>query len=132
MGVALLAVMVCCSCAPAAIVPAPAPKVAPEPARRVVLISIDGLKPEYLAEADARGLKIPALRSLMATGSRAQGMESVWPTVTYPAHTTLVTGVSPARHGILANGPFDPFVKNWDGWYWYAEAISIKTLWTAA
>src|SRR5260370_511645 len=81
--------------------------------QRAVLLSIAGLKPEYLAEADARGLKIPALRSLMASGSRAKGMESVWPTVTSPAHTTLVTGVSPARHGILANGPFDPLAKNW-------------------
>jgi len=103
-----------------------------EPKHRVVLISIDGLKPEYLVEADARGLKIPALRELMKTGSRADGMESVWPTVTYPAHTTLVTGVRPSKHGIVTNGPFDPFQKNQDGWYWYTEAITAKTLWTAA
>ena len=53
--------------APAACSSAVTPK-AVEPAHRVVLISIDGLKPEYLAEADARGLKIPALRELMKTG----------------------------------------------------------------
>jgi predicted AlkP superfamily pyrophosphatase or phosphodiesterase len=51
--------------------------------------------------------------------------------VTYPSHTTIVTGVSPARHGILANRPFDPVAPN-PGPFWYAEDIKAKTLWDAA
>jgi predicted AlkP superfamily pyrophosphatase or phosphodiesterase len=51
--------------------------------------------------------------------------------VTYPSHTTIVTGVSPARHGILANRPFDPLAKS-QGSFWYAEDIKAKTLWDAA
>jgi len=98
----------------------------------VVLISIDGLKPEYVLEADARGLKIPALRSLLARGAHASGVRGVVPTVTYPSHTTLVTGASPARHGVITNNTFDPLKINQDGWYWYAEDIKVPTLWDAA
>ena len=54
------------------------------------------------------------------------------PTVTYPSHTTLVTGVWPAKHGILANTTFDPLQQNQGGWYWYAEDIRVPTLWDAA
>lgn len=110
--------------APLASTPAP-----PSPiTRRVVLVSIDGLKPEYLAEADARGLAIPALRRLMKEGARADAMTSVYPTVTYPAHTTLITGVSPKAHGIVNNLPFDPYGKNQDGWYWYASDVKVPTV----
>jgi predicted AlkP superfamily pyrophosphatase or phosphodiesterase len=56
----------------------------------------------------------------------------VVPTVTYPSHTTLVTGVWPAKHGIWANTTFDPLQKNYQGWYWYAEDILAPTLWDAA
>ena len=97
----------------------------------VVLISIDGLKPDYVLEADKHGLKIPNLRRLVAEGAHATGVTGVLPTVTYPSHTTMVTGVSPAKHQIIANSPFDPFSKNMGGWYWYAEDIKAPTLWDA-
>ena len=98
----------------------------------VVLISIDGLKPDYVFEADKHGLKIPNLRRLLAEGAHASGVTGVLPTVTYPSHTTMVTGVAPAKHGIIANSPFDPFSKNMGGWYWYAEDIKVPTLWDSA
>jgi predicted AlkP superfamily pyrophosphatase or phosphodiesterase len=44
----------------------------------------------------------------------------------------MITGVSPAKHGIFTNNTFDPFWKNFDGWYWYAEDIRVPTLWDAA
>jgi predicted AlkP superfamily pyrophosphatase or phosphodiesterase len=97
----------------------------------VVLISIDGLKPEYVLEADARGLKIPNLRGLVTRGAHATGVVGVVPTVTYPSHTTLVTGVAPARHGVITNTTFDPFNRNQGGWYWYASDIRVPTLWDA-
>jgi predicted AlkP superfamily pyrophosphatase or phosphodiesterase len=37
------------------------------------------------------------------------------PSVTYPIHTTIVTGVWPAKHGIYANTTFDPLGKNQSG-----------------
>ena len=97
----------------------------------IVLISIDGLKPDYVLEADKHGLKIPNLRRLAAEGAHASGVTGVLPTVTYPSHTTMVTGVAPAKHGIVANSPFDPFSRNMGGWYWYAEDLKVPTLWDA-
>jgi predicted AlkP superfamily pyrophosphatase or phosphodiesterase len=97
----------------------------------VILISIDGLKPDYVLEADKHGLKIPNLRRMVKEGASATGVTGVAPTVTYPSHTTLLTGVSPAKHGIITNSPFDPFGKNQSGWYWYAEDVKTPSLWDA-
>src|ERR1700753_3649615 len=80
-------------------------------AASVLMVSIDGLPPGDVVEARKRGHKSPTLRGLMAAGSYATGVRNVLPTVTYPNHTTLITGVWPARHGIAANEVFDPLGK---------------------
>ena len=98
----------------------------------VLVISVDGLHPAYVTEADRYGLKVPALRKLLKQGAHARGVVGVVPTVTYPSHTTLVTGVTPQEHGIISNTPFDPLSVNKEGWYWYAEDIKAKTLWEVA
>jgi hypothetical protein len=101
------------------------------PGPAVILISIDGLKPDYVLKADAHGLKIPSLRKFLREGAYSTGVYGVVPTVTYPSHTTLISGAAPARHGIYANTTFDPLRKNYGGWYWYAEDIKVPTLWDA-
>lgn len=98
----------------------------------LLMISVDGLKPEYVLDADARGLKVPFLRSMMRDGAYARGVKGVWPTITYPSHTTLLTGVSPAEHGIYNNLEFDPKNTYANAWYWYAQQIRVPTLWQAA
>jgi|SRR5580658_4101328 predicted AlkP superfamily pyrophosphatase or phosphodiesterase len=98
----------------------------------LVMISVDGMRPDYITEADAHGAKVPNLRRFLKEGSYAEGVVGVVPTVTYPSHTTLVTGVWPAKHGILANTTFDPLQQNQGGWYWYTEDIRVPTLWDVA
>ena len=97
----------------------------------VLMISIDGLRPADIWDADKRGLKVPNLRKLEAEGVYATGVRNALPTVTYPNHTTLVTGVWPAKHGIANNTTFDPLGRNMGGWYWYASDIKAPTLWDA-
>jgi predicted AlkP superfamily pyrophosphatase or phosphodiesterase len=97
----------------------------------VLMISIDGLRPDYVTQADTHGLKIPTLRRFLALGTYAQGVVGVIPTVTFPSHTTLVTGAWPTEHGIHNNRRFDPFNANVDEWYWYASEIKTPTLWEA-
>lgn len=104
----------------------------PAAAASVLMISIDGMKPEYVLQADAHGLKVPFLRSMLRDGTHAAGVAGVWPTVTYPSHTTLLTGVSPSVHGILDNAQFDPRRTFDSAWYWYADEIKTRTLWQAA
>lgn len=98
----------------------------------VLLISVDGLKPEAITHAAEHGLKVPNLRALMVDGTYAGTVRGVLPTVTYPSHSTLLTGASPAAHGIYDNTTFDPFNRNERGWYWYAEDLKVPTLWDAA
>jgi predicted AlkP superfamily pyrophosphatase or phosphodiesterase len=99
-----------------------------EAKRAVVVISIDGLRHDYLSRAE----RAPVLAALGKDSARARTLTSVWPSMTYPAHTTLVTGVRPNKHGIFNNVVFDPFEKNDHGWYWYASDIRVPTLWDAA
>jgi len=98
----------------------------------LVMISVDGMRPDYVTEAAAHGAKVPNLRRFLKEGAYAEGVVGVVPTVTYPSHTTLVTGVWPAKHGIFANTTFDPLQKNQGGWYWYTEDILAPTLWDIA
>jgi predicted AlkP superfamily pyrophosphatase or phosphodiesterase len=101
-------------------------------ARTVVVISIDGMRPDYVTQAGRHGLKLPNLTRFMTQGAYADGVVGVAPTVTYPSHTTLMTGVWPAEHGIVTNQTFDPLRKNMSGWHWYASQIRVPTLWEAA
>ena len=98
----------------------------------VLMISIDGLKPEYITQADAHGMKIPYLRTLLTKGTYADGVVGIWPTITYPSHTTLITGVWPAEHGINNNQVFDPEQQFGSAWNWYASEIRVPTLWQVA
>src|SRR4051812_36011998 len=100
--------------------------------RAVAVISIDGMRPDHVLQADRHGLKIPNLRRMLRDGAHATAMRGVLPTVTYPTHTTMLTGVWPDKHGIPMNLPFDPERRNQEGWYWYAEDIHAPTLWEAA
>ncbi len=97
----------------------------------VLLISIDGMRPDYVTQADVHQLRIPALRHIMASGAYADGVIGDLPTVTYPSHTTIITGVWPAQHGILNNQRFDPERKLAGAWFWYADLIKVPTLWSA-
>lgn len=95
-------------------------------ARPLVVISVDGLDNRYLRQADEMGLKIPHLRRLMREGQWAQpGVIGVVPTVTWPSHTTMITGADPVAHGILGNQR--PKSEGGD-YYWNASLIKVPTL----
>ena len=98
----------------------------------VLLIAIDGLRPVDVREAKDKKINIPHLRRFMDEGSSARGVQGVLPTVTYPSHTTLLTGAAPARHEIVSNTSFDPLQINQTGWFWYGRDIKRDTLWDAA
>src|SRR5215210_9230012 len=67
----------------------------------VVIITLDGFAGWGL---DDPHLPLPTLRRLAAQGAVAKGMRPVNPTVTWPNHTSIVTGVRPAKHGVPFNG----------------------------
>ena len=72
----------------------------------LILISLDGFKAEYLDRFD-----LPNLQRLAGRGARAKAMVPVFPSLTFPNHYSLVTGIDPQRHGIVNNRFFDPARK---------------------
>ncbi len=77
-----------------------------EPAPRtpaLILVSIDGFRPDYLD----RGLS-PNLAGIAADGARAQTLRPSFPSLTFPNHYTLVTGRVPDHHGLINNTMVDP------------------------
>jgi predicted AlkP superfamily pyrophosphatase or phosphodiesterase len=92
-------------------------------------VTVDGLLPDAYLHPDAHGLRVPTLRRLVAHGAVSDGALSVFPTVTYPSHTTMTTGVVPGKHGIVANRTFDPLDGDLEGWRWYAEDIQRDPIW---
>lgn len=69
----------------------------------LLLISIDGFRADYIH----RGIT-PVLSALAAHGVLAKGMEPSFPSLTFPNHYTLVTGLYPDHHGIVDNSMYDP------------------------
>lgn len=75
---------------------------AAEPQRHVILVSIDGLAAFLLSDPKA---PLATVRQLASAGTYAEGgMQVSNPSVTWPNHTTLITGVRADKHGVLANG----------------------------
>jgi predicted AlkP superfamily pyrophosphatase or phosphodiesterase len=111
--IALLVVAGLCACAapirnPALTVsalppasPASAPAQAQDSAP-LILVSIDGFHPDYLA----RG-RTPTLQRLATEGTRARWLTPPFPSLTFPSHYTMVTGLDPDQHGIVNNTMYD-------------------------
>jgi arylsulfatase A-like enzyme len=98
-------------------------------ARCVVIVSIDGLRPDVALRAD-----MPALRSLMARGSFTMFAATTDVAVTLPSHASMLTGVSPAKHGILFNGdpgPGDPKEPAWPTLFQIAHRAGLTTAMSA-
>lgn len=104
-------------------------------AQRVLLISVDGFRADYLshilANAPSDTTSFPAFRWLLSHGTRAQAMQSQFPTVTFPNHWVIATGLYPAWSGIIANsfllrnasGSFRFNMQTLDTNFWLGEPI---------
>lgn len=99
--------------------------------RHVLVISVDGLGARWYM-APPPNLRAPNLERLKHEGSYAEGVVGVYPSVTYPSHTTLVTGRMPRDHGIYSNLSSRQAGKNPHEWFWFASSIKVPTLWDEA
>ena len=102
----LLALIVLSGCALLGSVGTATSRVAQMPVP-VVLVSIDGFRPDYLD----RGVT-PNLNALAADGVRAEGMRPSFPSNTFPNHYSIVTGLRPDKHGIVENTMRDPEIPD--------------------
>lgn len=97
-------------------------------AKHVIFVTIDGFRPDFYLDS---GWHTPTLHMLMNDGAYAKGVNTVFPSMTYPSHTTIVTGVTPARHGVYYNNMFDPQGAPSKP-YWYDTSIHATTIWKVA
>lgn len=93
--------------------------------KKVLLISIDGLRPEFYL---SNTFETPALKALKNAGAWATSSMPVFPSVTYPNHTSLITGVYAGKHGVLSNSLFSWEKGPQDAWYWEASHIKVPTI----
>lgn len=70
---------------------------------------------------------LPNLRRLVVTGTRIRQIRGIYPTLTYPSHTTIITGQYPSVHGIVNNTKRQPQRQSPD-WYWYQRDVKVPTL----
>ncbi|KAF7768080.1 hypothetical protein Agabi119p4_7323 [Agaricus bisporus var. burnettii] len=91
--------------------------------RTVLLVSIDGLRADYLD----RGLT-PHLLEISKQGLRAKSMRPVFPTLTFPNHWALMTGLHAESHGIVGNNFWDP-VSDTEFHYNKADTVYLSHWW---
>lgn len=115
--VATLLLLAGCATTPSKPVPSPAP---------LLLISIDGLRADLVGTGT-----LPTVDALARRGVHAEWMNPSYPTLTFPNHYTLVTGLRADRHGIVHNNFRDPHLGVFiskedsakDGRFWQGEPI---------
>ena len=96
------------------------PSVADRP--YVVLVSFDGFKPDYLDRFDT-----PAFDRLAASGAIAEALSPVFPSLTFPSHYSIATGLYPEHHGIVANRFYDP--ERDDEFYYRSDDSADGSWW---
>jgi len=97
-------------------------------AKHVVVITVDGFRPDFYLDTSWSTVNI---RALMKNGTYAKGVNSVFPSMTYPSHTSIITGVQPVQHGIYYNAVFEP-TGSTGKIYWNDSSIKVPTIWSTA
>jgi len=97
-------------------------------AKHLIVISYDAFSEDNWEKAST----LPNLSRLIKNGVFSTKLKSVYPTLTYVVHTTMMTGVYPDKHGIYHNNPLQPFVGEEDqAWFWFRKDIRVPTVYEA-
>lgn len=95
--------------------------------RRLFVLSIDAFVYE-----DVEFVKnLPHFKEILNGSSWIKKIETIYPSLTYPCHTSMCTGAYPEHHGIW-NNEIDDFRDKGEHWHWYAKDIKAKTIFDMA
>lgn len=95
---------------------------------KLVVISLDSMGFRDLNEL--RDL-VPNLAQLIEKGTWVKKVQGIFPTLTYPSHTSIITGQYPAVHGVVNNTKLQPRRLSPD-WYWYRKDVKATPLYDVA
>ncbi|MGN1280255.1 MAG: alkaline phosphatase family protein [Limosilactobacillus sp.] len=98
------------------------------PRNKLVVVSLDSLGFRDLNEL---GYLVPHISQLMKQGTWVKRVQGIFPTLTYPSHTSIITGQYPAVHGVVNNTKLQPRRLSPD-WYWYRKEIQATPLYDVA
>lgn len=96
--------------------------------KRILVFSVDAMVCEDIKQLR----KLPNFKKYLASGCEvSDGMKTIYPSVTYPAHVSMATGCYPNRHGVTSNFDFTTDDKD-QKWKWFKEAYSVEDIFSAA
>lgn len=95
--------------------------------KHLIIISFDAVSSNDINKLK----KLDNFKYLIENGSLITNVESVYPTLTYPAHATIMTGLYPKNHGVI-NNTLNSFYDSNPNWYWYRNYIKSETLFDLA
>ena len=95
--------------------------------KRLIVLSLDAVSSEDIKVLST----LPHLKKLLAKGSLIENVKTIYPSLTYPAHATMITGQYPSHHGIINNTHLEPNHDN-PSWFWYHKSIKCPTLFDLA
>ncbi|WP_338216388.1 alkaline phosphatase family protein [Companilactobacillus muriivasis] len=96
--------------------------------QHLVIISLDALGFRDINEHQS---ELPTLNKLVNGGTWVKEVKGIYPTLTYPSHTTIITGQYPSVHGIVNNTKIQPERRSPD-WFWYQKDVKSPTLYDLA
>lgn len=97
-------------------------------AKRLLVLSVDAMVTE---DVDAIR-SMPNFRKYLAGGSEFRGgMRTIYPSVTYPIHVSILTGCYAGKHQITSNFKFTTTNRD-DNWIWFSDRIAVEDIFTAA
>lgn len=100
--------------------------------KNIILFSIDGVRPELIFNSEKYGIELPNIKSIIANGvSTKEGMQVVFPALTYTCHASMMTGTYPRTHAISSNMIWDPENINNGCWNWF-KTEKTDNLWDLA
>lgn len=95
--------------------------------KRVMVISFDAVGSADLADMQ----KLPHFQSVLEDAALCRHVDSVYPSLTYPAHTSIMTGRMPKNHGVVNNIRLQPKREDPD-WIYQRKYIKSPTLYSKA
>ena len=96
--------------------------------KRIIVVSADAM----VCEDIDRLRRLPNFQRYLAGGCEAvKGMRTIYPSVTYPAHISMITGCWPGTHGVTSNFSFTTSNKD-QNWLWFSDSYQVEDIFEAA
>jgi len=96
--------------------------------KRLIVLSFDALSGQDMAYMK----RLPVFQAFFARAAICTNVRSIYPSVTYPCHVSIVTGKHPRDHGVTANVHTQPKRANTPDWYWQAKYVKAPTIYDLA